>query len=422
MEEMKKGARPLAAGSFSFGMIGIMSMLKAAPGISCLKGSALGGVAEVAGALGSSFGGWWRVSAREEARPAEIHRVAIQTLMRFLGCEFRLGWVGGAGLAAWAAFAVGCAPVALTRYEYQRMQMGVESRVTVYAKSEAIAREGAVAAFDRIAELEEHFSDYRPKSELSRLSDRAGEAKNAPWIEVSPEMREILRTSAEISRASGYAFDVALGRSVRLWRGMRKSGVLATKEEVERALATAGEGALEMDGAGRVRLPREGTRLDLGGIAKGYAAQAGVLRLREVGLPICLVSLAGDVCAGESPPGARGWTVLADSEQRGAAAKRLLISNMSASTSGDTFQFVEIGGVRYSHIIDPKTGLGMTVHRSVTTVGMDGAVVDAVAKALIARGREGAMELCTRYRVGAVISEDGGNVEVVDPFGLLHGE
>ncbi len=318
------------------------------------------------------------------------------------------------------ALTPGCSPVPLARYEFQRVQMGVQSRVTVYSKSEQIARDAAAAAFDRIAQLEDHFSDYRPRSELSKLSDRAGGAQKAMPVEVSPELFDILRTSLTISRASGFAFDVAIGRSVRLWRDSRKSAVLPSQAQIEAAKATGGEGAIELVAATRsVRLPKAGTRIDLGGIAKGYAAQAGVERLRELGHPICLVSLAGDIAAGEAPPGARGWTILADSEQNGGTPRRLTISNAAASTSGDTFQFVEIAGVRYSHIIDPRTGLGMTTHRSVTTVALEGAIADGVATAMTVFGRDAAADLCARFHVAAIISEPGGNAETIDPFGLL---
>ncbi|MEK6701307.1 MAG: FAD:protein FMN transferase, partial [Planctomycetota bacterium] len=242
-------------------------------------------------------------------------------------------------------------------------------------------------------------------------------------VSVGKETFGVLSEAKEIAQMSGGALDVTIHPLMQLWHCTTKEGRLPSSREIEAALGLVAHSGLSVDPNNRcVQLQHPGMGIDLGGIAKGYAAQAGVERMRELGLPICLVSLAGDVAAGEAPPGARGWTIVAEPEQRGAMARRLLIVNGAASTSGDTFQFVEIGGVRYSHIIDPRTGLGMKVRRSVTTVGVQGAIVDGVATALTILGRERALELCTRFHVAAIVSEggeDGGNAETFDPFGLL---
>jgi hypothetical protein len=123
--------------------------------------------------------------------------------------------------------------------------------------------------------------------------------------------------------------------------------------------------------------------LDLGGIAKGYAADAALNRLTQLGFPAAMVSASGDLALGDPPPGKRGWTIeLAPFGDATAARTTLVLVHAAVSTSGDAEQFVEIGGVRFSHIIDPITGLGLTRSVAVTVVARRATVADALATAL----------------------------------------
>jgi thiamine biosynthesis lipoprotein len=161
-------------------------------------------------------------------------------------------------------------------------------------------------------------------------------------------------------------------------------------------------------------------QLDLGGIGKGYAAQAAVDLLRRRGATRCLVALAGDVVAGDPPPGERGWVI--DSPLL--PGRPIVLRNAAASTSGDSDQFVEIGGVRYSHIVDPRTGLGLTTGAAVTVVARDGASADSLATAVCVLGAErGAALVRAHPGVSAVIGSrgGGGGIVTVDAGGLLGG-
>ncbi len=303
-----------------------------------------------------------------------------------------------------------------SRFEYVRICMGVRTTITVYALNEGAAATAAAGAFDRIGRLDDAMSDYRPTSELMRLCDRAG-AKELPPVVVSAELFEVFMAAQRVSRACGGAFDVTVGPEVKLWRASRASGKLPSEAELAAARGLVGWWDVLLDPAARtVRFAKPGMRLDLGGIAKGYAAQRGVEELRVRGTPRCLVALAGDIAAGDPPRGEVGWRIAVGGE----AGDVLLLANAAVSTSGDEEQYVEIGGVRYAHIVDPRTGLGMTVRRRATVVSSRGEWADALGKAGYMLGAEGLRGIIGEFpRTGAVIQEEDGRRVFVDPEGVM---
>jgi thiamine biosynthesis lipoprotein len=258
--------------------------------------------------------------------------------------------------------------------------MGTRFKIILYARNKELAVRAANAAFERVAELDGIMSDYRETSELMRLCHRAG---GGP-VSVSADLFRVLERAQAVARQSGGAFDVTAGPLVRLWRRARRTGEMPDPQRLAQARALTGYAKLTLDPKTRsVSLERPGMLLDLGGIAKGYAADAALLVLKRFGIRRALVAAGGDIVAGDPPPGARGWAIgiqpLEPAES--SSAPRLVLVNAAVSTSGDAEQFVEINGVRYSHILDPRTGLGVTGHSSVTVVAPDGTTSDAMATA-----------------------------------------
>lgn len=256
----------------------------------------------------------------------------------------------------------------LERFETVEPHMGTLVRITLYAPDSDSARKGFAAAFERIRALDETLSDYKATSELSRL--RAG----AP-IPVSEDLFRLLSAAQDLARETRGAFDITLGAAIRVWREARRAHRLPAAEERRLALQRCGYRYLKLDPRRRaVQILQPGLQLDPGGIAKGFAASEALTVLRARGLPRSLVAVSGDLAIGDAPPDRAGWRVQVD--------RPLLLHNCAVSTSGDTEQYVEIGGVRYSHIIDPKTGLGLTTRIRVTVLARDGATADGLATAL----------------------------------------
>ncbi len=287
----------------------------------------------------------------------------------------------------------------LTRYSYAEVVMGLPTRLTVYAPSEAVAKDACRAAFRRLAALEDIMSDYRPTSELMRLCDRAG----GPPVRVSPELWFVLDRGLTLSRQSHGAFDVTLGPLVQLWRTARRSGQLPDARLVREAQAKVGWRKVVLNRTARTaRLTTPGMRLDLGGIAKGYAGDEAIRALRAHGVRRALFASGGDIVAGDAPPGKRGWQVevanVAPSLERGHRAWRTLyLRNGALSSSGDTEQFVVIGGRRYSHIVDPRTGAGLTDRIAVTVKAPHGVLSDSLSTTLSVLGPKRGRALLKRY-------------------------
>jgi thiamine biosynthesis lipoprotein len=275
----------------------------------------------------------------------------------------------------------------LQRYEFSEPHMGTTFRLVFYAPSKAVAEKAAKAAFARIAELDDIMSDYKPASELRRLCEKAG---GAP-VKVSPDLYKILARSQELSQQSDGAFDVTVAPVVKLWRRARRTRKLPDPQELREALARVGSDKMKLDPVRRtVQLLLMGMLLDLGGIAKGYAADAVLEVLRSFGITRALVAAGGDIAVGEAPPDNSGWKIavgpLRDPTDR--PKHHLFLKNAAVSTSGDVEQFVVIDGKRYSHIVNPRTGLGLVGRSSVSVVAPNCTASDSLATAISVLGPE----------------------------------
>jgi thiamine biosynthesis lipoprotein len=282
---------------------------------------------------------------------------------------------------------------AQVRREFSAVHMGVPVRMILHAPSDLVAGNAARAAFARIAELDDKMSDYRPQSEVRMLSDHPGD-----WQTVSPDLFAVLVRAEEVSRNSGGAFDVTLGPLTELWRTTRKTKRLPDPELLSRARSRSGAPMFEVDTlTTQVRLWVANMRLDLGGIAKGYILQEALETLRANGVRSALVEAGGDVVVGDPPPGQAGWSVFVAGADTSTLRRARALSNVAVATSGGSEQYVEISGVRYSHIIDPRTGLGVTGRHIVTVIAEDGALADAAATALSVLGPDRAANFRKKY-------------------------
>lgn len=277
--------------------------------------------------------------------------------------------------------------------------MGVQARIVLYAPDPAAAERGAVAAFDRIAALDAIMSDYRQDSELMRLAGRSG----AGPVPVSADLFHILRRSEQLARLSGGAFDVTAGPLVQLWREARDTITLPASDALETARSRSGYALLRLDPEdSTATLANKNMRLDLGGVAKGFAADEALATLRAHGLPHAMIEFGGDIAAGDSPPYERNAANSPENARTGwritepLSGRAFHLTNAAISTSGDTVQFVVIDGVRYSHVLDPRTGIPLTSRIAVTVIAPEGILSDGLATTLSVLGPEAGMDLVER--------------------------
>jgi FAD:protein FMN transferase len=299
----------------------------------------------------------------------------------------RLTSAGAIALALMFAPALTPSRAGLTRFEYTEPHMGTTFRVVLHAPDQASADAASRRAFARIAELDTALTDYNATSELSRVTQ---EAIGHP-VRVSDDLLGVLIPSQELARRSDGAFDITVGPLTRLWRRARRQVELPAPDVLAEARRATGYQLVKVDAAGHtVEVERPGMQLDAGGIAKGYAADAALEVLRSAGYGRSLVAAGGDLAMGDPPPGRKGWTVALEglTPDHPAPGSPIVVSRCGVSTSGDEEQWVEIGGVRYSHILDPRTGMGLTGHSSVTVLAADATTSDMLATAVSVLGPE----------------------------------
>jgi thiamine biosynthesis lipoprotein len=309
---------------------------------------------------------------------------------------------------------------ALSRFEFNEPEMGVPFRIVLYAETQAIAESTAKAAFARVAQLNQIMSDYETDSELNELSRTSGEGKA---VHVSDDLWKVLERAQQISKLSDGAFDITVGPVVSLWRKARRTHQMPDPVRLAEARNAVGwEKIRLMPEDHKVELLQPGMKLDLGGIGKGYGLNAALQILRDRGITRALVTGGGDMAIGDPPPGQPGWRIeIAPLDVPDAPPKAFVqLTNRGLATSGDLFQRLEIDGRRYSHIVDPHTGIGLTDHSLVTIIASDATLADALSKVVSVLGPDRGLKIIEQVpsAVGHVVRKPGERIETVESSGF----
>ena len=276
------------------------------------------------------------------------------------------------------------------RYAFEHPQMGTIFRVVFFSEKDSAACEAiGRLVFARIDSLNGIFSDWLPESELNRLCQTAGTGKK---VTVSKDLFDILALSKQFSRQSEGAFDVTIGPLTRLWRRSRTLKEMPDEKHLADALSKVGWQHLELFPRHRqVRLKKTGMALDLGGIAQGWTADDCLKLLKKQGIFSALVDAGGDIALGDAPPGETGWAIQTPRMEGGDTT--LLLQHCGITTSGATYRYLELEGKRYSHIVNPRTGMALTHRIVVTTLAKNATIADAWATAISVLGDQ-SQETC----------------------------
>ena len=267
-----------------------------------------------------------------------------------------------------------------SRFSFSEQKMGSPLHIIFYAQDSMIANKQARACFQLIDSLNHIFSNYDSSSELTSINNNAGIAKNI----ASPLMWELIMQSKEAFIKSKGAYNIAMGPLTQLWRTARRLKQFPNQVQIKNKLLLCDFNKIQFNNQDHsIYLSAKGMQLDFGGIGKGYIAQKVVDYLKKEGVTASLVDAGGDIVFGDAPPNKKGWIVGVNQPEKSddLLPEKLLLHNMSVATSGDVYQFIEHAGKKYSHIINPLTGYGVTSLRNVTVIANNGADADWLATA-----------------------------------------
>lgn len=310
------------------------------------------------------------------------------------------------------AFSAGCAvlrpaaePVTIKRAQ---MHMGTLVTITAVAPTESVAHAAMTAGFKEVRRLEELLSTWIDGSELSRVNRSAGQRP----VPVSADTLAVVKRSLEIAAITDGGFNIAVGPAVDAWSVTERQRIPSDAELRELVPLTNWAGIQVDDKQGTIFLPRVGMRIDVGGIGKGFAADRVVEVMKTSGAVAGVVALSGDIKAFGDLPGASGFPVgIRHPRQEDGVLAVVRLKDEAISTAGDYERFFERDGVRYHHILDPRTLKPARECQSVTVIAREGLMADGLDTGIFVLGPERGMALVERLPdVEAIIVDRDGRM------------
>jgi len=299
-----------------------------------------------------------------------------------------------------------CQPARAEWFQREQAIMGTRVAVELWAEDPALAERAISAVMDEMRRTDELMSTYKPESQLSQVNDHAFERP----VPVNAEIIDVVQRALEMSRLSGGAFDITYASVGYLYdyRAHRRP----TDDQIAAALPGVDYRQVLVDAeAGTIRFLRRGVRVDLGGIAKGYAVDRSIEKLRTLGIAHAMVTAGGDTRLIGDRRG-KPWIVgVRDPRNDDRLVTRLPLEGEAISTSGDYERYFEEDGVRYHHILVPGTGRAAREVRSATVLGADATLTDALSTTVFVLGVERGMALiATLPDVEAVVVDAEGRI------------
>lgn len=290
------------------------------------------------------------------------------------------------------------------KFQYATQKMGSPFNIVFMAPDSLTANKLIARCYQLTDSLVHIFSDYDSLSEISKVNQNAG----IQSIPISPQLMDLLLVCKSAYIKSHGSYDIAIGPLSLLWRNARKSKLFPSTASIQAAKQKCVFNAIQLDTLHQqIFLPQKGMRLDVGGIGKGYIAQMVLDQMTNAGIKYAMVDAGGKIVMSNAMPHTNGWKIginVSESKQK-ILPQYLVLQNCAVATSGDVYQFFDYKGVRYSHIIDPSTGMGITSLRNVTVIAKDGATADWLATACSILSVEAAKKLVRTYGAELRIAE-----------------
>jgi FAD:protein FMN transferase len=284
--------------------------------------------------------------------------------------------------------------------------MGNSFQISAVSENEAWANERIDAAIHEIQRIEKLLTTFNDESETSLINKNAG----IEPVKVSQETFDIIERSVKISKITQGAFDITYGSvDKRLWNFDTNMKSLPDKETAKEMVKLINYHNIILDKEKTsVFLKEQGMRIGFGGIGKGYAAERAKQVMKEMGTESGIVNASGDLTTWGYQPNGEPWTIgVADPNAKGEIFSYMNITNMAVATSGNYEKYIIISGKKYSHTINPRTGLPVGGIKSVTIISANAEIADAMATPVMIMGVRAGLDLINQMKdIEAIIIDD----------------
>jgi thiamine biosynthesis lipoprotein ApbE len=299
--------------------------------------------------------------------------------------------------------------------------MGTVLEFKLYCEDREFCNKVISDAYSEVKRLDDMLSNYKANSKLSEVNSLAGTGKTL----VPKEFFELTERSLFFSELTGGMFDVTIGKLLELWRKAQRENTVPGAKTLEKTVS-------ECIGFGKIQLYPEKSEIeikspclsfDFGGIGKGYAIDRAVKILKSKGIKSGIVNFGGEIYAIGAPRGKKGWLIGVKNPIKHKDVLTFIeVNDIAVSTSGNYERYFEIGGRRFSHIIDPRTGLPVDSVPSVTVIAENATDADALSTAISVMGKEKSIEVLKGLdRVGVMIVTGGKNKHTIYKNGSFQG-
>ena len=284
--------------------------------------------------------------------------------------------------------------------------MGNGFQISVVSDNEEWANDRIDAGIEEIRRIEQLLTTYSDLSETALINQNAGILP----VKVSQETFNIIERSIRISKITQGAFDISYGSvDKRLWNFDTNMKSLPDKETAKKMVRLINYRNIELDAENTsVFLKEKGMRIGFGGIGKGYAAEKAKQVMQSMGVESGIVNASGDLTAWGYQPNGEQWTIgIANPNSKAAIFSYMNITNMAVATSGNYEKFILVGGKKYSHTIDPRTGLPVGGIKSVTIISTNAEIADAMATPVMIMGIHAGLDMINQIKdIEAIIIDD----------------
>jgi FAD:protein FMN transferase len=302
----------------------------------------------------------------------------------------------------------------LNVYDRTLKLMGNRFQLSVVANNEAWANDCIDAGVSEIQRIEKLLTTFNEESETARINQFAGICP----VVVSEETFNIIERSNRISRVTQGAFDITYGSvDKRLWNFDTQLTVLPDKDTARKMARLINYRNIICDpNKLTVMLKEKGMRIGFGGIGKGYAAERAKKVMKSMGVESGIVNASGDMTTWGVQPNGRPWTIgIVDPNARGKIFSYMNITDMAIATSGNYEKFILIDGKKYSHTINPKTGLPIRGIKSVTIISRNAEIADAMATPVMIMGIGPGLFMINQIKdIEAIIVDDDDQIFTSD--------